>query len=252
VSAAGPSKAARLAAGLAGAGLVLLIWEGIARQTLPAILPGPLPVGRALVALLGERAFWVGSLAPSLGAALGGVLLALVFGLLLGAISFRWPLIGAALAPLRLVLMGLPAAVLAILLILWLEGGTAMVVVAVTALLLPVFQIATTAGLAAIDPQLDEMARLFRVPRLRRLRHVVWPALATALMPALRVAVANGLRITLLVELLGGGQGLGRAIQSAQTWLMTDRLFALTLVILLLLAAAESSLALADRGGRPR
>lgn len=169
---------------------------------------------------------------------------------MLGWMSFRWPLIGAALAPLRLVLMGLPAAVLAILLILWLEGGGTMVVAAVSALLVPVFQIATTAGLGAIDPQLDEMARLFHVPRLRRLRHVLWPALATALMPALRVAVANGLRITLLVELLGGGQGLGRAIQSAQTWLMTDRLLALTFVVLLMIAGAEALLALADRRAR--
>ncbi|ADE87313.1 ABC transporter permease [Rhodobacter capsulatus] len=245
-----PAKAARLGAGLAGAGLLLLLWEVIARQTLPAILPGPLAVGRALIALLGERTFWTGSLAPSLAAALAGVLLALFFGLVLGWMSFRWPLIGAALAPLRLVLMGLPAAVLAILLILWLEGGGTMVVAAVSALLVPVFQIATTAGLGAIDPQLDEMARLFHVPRLRRLRHVLWPALATALMPALRVAVANGLRITLLVELLGGGQGLGRAIQSAQTWLMTDRLLALTFVVLLMIAGAEALLALADRRAR--
>ncbi len=245
-----PSRLARILATLTGAAILLGVWEGISRQTLPAILPGPVAVGQALAELLSEPGFWLESLAPSLGSTGAGVLSALFAGLCLGTISYRYPLAGAALAPLRLILMGMPAAVMTILLILWLEGGPVMVIVAVAVLLLPVFQIATTTGLAAVDPQLDEMARLFHMPRLRRLHHITWPALSTALMPALRVAIANGLRITLLVELLGGRQGLGRAIQSAQTWLMTDRLFALTIIILILIALAEASLGYAARKER--
>ncbi|WP_233092861.1 ABC transporter permease subunit [Paracoccus sp. IB05] len=154
---------------------------------------------------------------------------------------------GTALAPLRLILMGIPAAVLTIRPILWLDGGPVMGITAVAILLLPVFRIATSSGLAAGDPGLDGMARLFRMPRLRRLRHITWPALATALLPALRLALANGLRITLPVELPGGRQRPGRAIRSAQTWLMTDRLFALTIVTLLLIAAPEALLGRPDR-----
>jgi NitT/TauT family transport system permease protein len=110
--------------------------------------------------------------------------------------------------------------------------------------LLPVFQIAIAEGMAAVDPQLAEMAQVFRVPPLRRLHRIVLPAVWTAFGPALRIAVANALRVTLLTELLSGAEGLGSAVQRAQSWLQTDQLFALVIVILALIGLAEAALTL--------
>ncbi|MEH0069387.1 ABC transporter permease subunit [Pannonibacter sp. Pt2-lr] len=106
------------------------------------------------------------------------------------------------------------------------------------------FQIAVAEGMSAIDPELAEMARVFQVPLLPRLRQIILPAVWTAFGPALRVATANALRVTLLTELLSGAEGLGAAVQRAQSWLQTDRLFALVVVILLLIGLAETLLSL--------
>ncbi len=110
----------------------------------------------------------------------------------------------------------------------------------VAAMLLPVFQIAIAEGMGAVDPQLAEMAKVFRVPLRRRARRIILPAVWTALGPALRTSVANSLRVTLLTELLSGAEGLGSAVPSAQSWLQTDRLFALAIVILALIRTGQS------------
>lgn len=226
-------------AGLAG---LIALWALAARESLPAILPGPLAVARALGQLVTDREFWAGTLLPSLGRAAAGLGLAFALGAPLGLAGWRWPAISALLAPLRLILMGIPAPILAILCILWFDGGDITVVLTVAVLLLPVFQIAIAEGMAAVDPQLAEMAQVFRVAPLRRLHRVVLPAVWTAFGPALRIAAANALRVTLLTELLSGAEGLGSAVQRAQSWLQTDQLFALVIVILALIGLAEAAL----------
>lgn len=229
---------------LAGLAALLLLWSLAARGTLPAVLPGPLAVLQALCGLFADTGFWRDVFLPSLARAAAGLALALVAGVPLGLLAWRWGLVSAFLGPLRLLLMGIPAPILAILCILWFDGGTVTVVLTVSALLLPVFQIAVAEGMSAIDPELAEMARVFQVPLLPRLRRIVLPAVWTAFGPALRVAVANALRVTLLTELLSGAEGLGAAVQRAQSWLQTDRLFALVIVILLLIGLAETLLSL--------
>ncbi|WP_295810920.1 ABC transporter permease [uncultured Nitratireductor sp.] len=226
-------------AGLAG---LVALWAFAARESLPAILPGPIAVAKALGTILSERTFWTETLLPSLGRAAAGLALAFAVGAPLGLLGWRWPAVSAFFAPLRLILMGMPAPILAILCILWFDGGTVTVILTVAALLLPVFQLATAEGMSAIDRQLAEMARVFRVPAARRLHRIVLPAVWTALGPALRIALANALRVTLLTELLSGAEGLGSAVQSAQSWLQTDRLFALVLIILALIGLAEAGL----------
>ncbi|UFS67253.1 ABC transporter permease subunit [Paracoccus denitrificans] len=237
---------------LTGLAAIVLLWSLAARANLPAILPGPLAVAKAFGQLVADPDFWTDTLMPSIGRAMAGLVLAFALGAPLGLAGWRWPVVAALLAPLRLILMGLPAPVLAILCILWFDGGTTTTILTVAALLVPVFQIAMAEGMGAIDLQLDEMARLFRVPQARRWRRITLPALWTALGPALRIAVANAIRVTLLTELLSGAEGLGAAVQRAQSWLQTDRLFALVIVILALIGLAEAALATLTRDrGRP-
>ncbi|WP_430511953.1 ABC transporter permease [Pannonibacter phragmitetus] len=229
---------------MAGLAALVLLWSLAARETLPAVLPGPLAVLQALVDLFADKGFWRDAFLPSLARAASGLALALAAGAPLGLLAWRWGLVSAFLAPLRLLTMSIPAPILAILLILWFDGGTVTVTLTVAILLLPVFQIAVAEGMSAIDPELAEMARIFQVPLLPRLRRIVLPAVWTAFGPALRVATANALRVTLLTELLSGAEGLGAAVQRAQSWLQTDRLFALVAVILLLIGLAETLLSL--------
>ncbi|WP_202923928.1 hypothetical protein [Rhodovulum sulfidophilum] len=122
------------------------------------------------------------------------------------------------------------------------QGGTWTVILSVAALLVPVFQVAVAEGFCAVDPQIDEMTRPFRVLLRRRLHYVIWSVLWTALGPALRIGGANRLHVILLTKLLSGADGLGDAVQTAQTYFQTERLFALVLAILALVRAMDAVL----------
>ncbi|MBL3586650.1 ABC transporter permease [Rhodovulum sulfidophilum] len=214
-------------------------WQVTARHSLPALSPDPVTVGAAAEAFLIDPAFWNRTLAPSLLRMVGRLALATEVGAPLGIIMHRSPGAEAFLAPLRLLLMGIPAPVLTIL---WTQGGIWTVIFSVAALLVRIFQVAVAEGLCAVDPQFDEMTRPFRVLLRRRLHYVIWSVLWTALGPALRIGGANRLRVTLLTKLLSGADGLGDAVQTAQTYFQTERLFALVLVILALVGTMDAVL----------
>ncbi|WP_242514430.1 ATP-binding cassette domain-containing protein [Rhodovulum sulfidophilum] len=108
----------------------------------------------------------------------------------MGIIMHRSPGAGAFLAPLRLLPMGISRPVLAIL---WTQGGTWTLILRDAALLMRVFQVAVAEGLCAVDPQIDEMTRPFRVLLRRRLG-----LQGTADRPAATLSKGQAQRIVLL------------------------------------------------------
>ena len=69
-------------------------------------------------------------------------------------------------------------------------------------------------GARALSTDLDEMARVYRLPRRDRLRHVVLPQLAPFFAAAARGGLALVWKIVLVVELLGRPNGVGFEIHS--------------------------------------
>ncbi|MEH0069386.1 hypothetical protein V6L77_02025 [Pannonibacter sp. Pt2-lr] len=65
---------------LAGLAALVLLWSLAARETLPAVLPGPLAVLEALCSLFADTGFWRDAFLPSLARAAAGLALALAAG----------------------------------------------------------------------------------------------------------------------------------------------------------------------------
>jgi NitT/TauT family transport system permease protein len=70
-------------------------------------------------------------------------------------------------------------------------------------------------GARALDPQLDEMADVFRFSFATRLRHVLAPQLAPYFAAAARSGLSLVWKIVLVVELLGRSNGIGFQINIA-------------------------------------
>lgn len=229
---------------LAACGVLALLvtWGWLALGQHPAILPGPWPTVVALTELLFQPEFWQQILWPSLIRMAAGIGLAAVLGVTLGLLAGTSALLAALMAPLRFLLSGLPAAVLVILLILWSGSGGLTIVLACGVLLAPLFYVAAVDGMAGQDRNLAEMALVYRLPWHARFRVVVWPPLQLTLRPALRTGITNGARLIVLAEILSGAGGLGGAIGDARTYLATDRLFALSIVVIMLILSLELAL----------
>ncbi|MEM1384175.1 MAG: ABC transporter permease subunit [Pseudomonadota bacterium] len=236
------TPAARIALAALSLCSLLALWSFLATRYDPVTLPSPSATGGALLALLGDRGFLAGTLLPSILRILAGVSLAFAGGTALGLLAGLVPVLRPILFPVRLTLMSMPAAVLVVLLLIWTGPTSATTVIAASVMLAPVFYVAALDGLAGVDPRLMEMAAVHRVPWDRRIRAIIAPAVTVAMLPAIRTGAANGIRVTILAEILAGAGGLGDRIASARQYLQTDQLFALIIVVVGLVVVLEAGL----------
>lgn len=228
--------------------LWLLLWQGAAMAVgEELLLPGPGPVFSRMLSLLGEGDFWR-SCGHSLGRIGAGFLLGVFFGCLLAAVSARFPLAGDFFAPVMAAVKSTPVASFVILALVWIKAGRMAVFISFLMVLPMVWQ-SVRQGIAAADPLLLEMAAVYRVPPLLRLRAVYLPAVRTHLLSALRVGLGFAWKAGIAGEVLAIAPGsIGGKLHDAKTYLEMPELFAWTGFIILLSVGLERGMvALLDR-----
>jgi NitT/TauT family transport system permease protein len=99
-------------------------------------------------------------------------------------------------------------------------------------MVLPVVWANVRAGLSGVDRQLLELAAVYRLPRLRVLRRIVWPAVLPHLRAALRSALGLGWKAGIAAEVLTvPPYSIGKKIYEAKIYLETSELFAWTAAV---------------------
>jgi NitT/TauT family transport system permease protein len=205
------------------------------------MLPGPVAVAEAI---LGEARS--GALFVNLGATLARVLLAFALamtaGTVLGLLMGRVPTADRLGDPWLLILLNLPALVVIVLAYVWGGLTETAAITAVAVNKLPTAIVTIREGARALDPSLDEMARVFAMPRWKKFRHVILPQLG----PYLAVATRSGLslvwKIVLVVELLGRSNGVGFEIGIAFQLFDVTRILAYALSFTAVVLAIETFL----------
>ncbi len=111
--------------------------------------------------------------------------------------------------PWLLFFLNIPALVVIVLCYLWIGLGEAAAVIAVAINKLPNVAVTMREGTRALDQNLMEMAKVYRLPALSRLRNVILPQLTPYFMASARSGLALVWKIVLVVELLGRSNGVG-------------------------------------------
>lgn len=231
----------------------------------------PLVAGLACWQLLGpsgSRTFpppsrWTGSLAQlyldgllvdavasTLTTFVAALAAATVIGFALGLAIGLFHRVDRVVSPTLDLLAAIPGAVLVPLAILAL-GTTRATAVAVVALAVVWPVLHTSAAAArAIPPVRLDAARTLGLSRTRRWRTVLLPSIAPAVLVGVRVAASMALIVTLLVDILGTGGGIGRLLverqqrfDTAGAWGLLFAIGGLGYLINLALARAERLLA---------
>ncbi len=135
--------------------------------------------------------------------------LAMSVGLVLGLVMGRRRNADTWLDPWLIVFLNLPALVTIVLCYLWIGLTEAAAVLAVAINKIPMVTVMIREGARAFDPQLDAMAKVFRLGTLTRLRHVLAPQLAPQIAASARTGTALIWKIVLVVEFLGRPNGVG-------------------------------------------
>ena len=217
----------------------LLVWQFAAlRVGQELLLPSPVQVARALYALSRTAEFWL-TVGQSLLRVLSGIVLAALFGVLLAFLTHKSPLANALFSPLMTLVKSTPVASFIILALVWLGRGAVPLFIAAL-MVLPVVWSNMSAGLRGIDPQLLELSRVYRLPKARVLRRVVWPSVRPHLRSALRSALGLGWKAGIAAEVLTvPPYSIGKRIFEAKLYLETTELFAWTAAVILLSLTIE-------------
>ena len=201
-----------LAERLASLLVPLVAWEAASWWARSRLFPGP----AAVLATLADEAVH-GGLLHDLGATLARVAiaftLAMVIGTVLGITMARSRAMDTLLDSGVVLLLNLPALVIAVLLYIWLGLTEAAAIGAVTLSKLPTVVVTLREGARMLDRDLADMAKSFDLGAWRTLRHVTLPQLAPFFLVASRTGLALIWKIVLVVELLGRPDGIGYAIQ---------------------------------------
>ena len=211
----------------------LAVWQ-IASMVIhqDLFLVSPVRVVVRLGQLVTEGFFW-SSIANSLLRIGGGFLLAVVSGVVLGALAARFRRVQELLAPLMLAVKSIPVASF-IILALMLFSSRHLAVLISFLIVLPVIYTNVLAGIRSADRQLLEMARVFRIPAARRIRYIYLPQVLPYFLSACTVALGLSWKAGVAAEVIGMPEGsIGEQLQQAKIYLNTPDLLAWTVVIVL-------------------
>jgi len=221
LAATGGSAAARSARGRSGLlgiapgrpvlsllAFLALWWIGALLAADPQRLPSP-----ERVLALAWREILDGALPLNVGITLARVLaafaIAMIVGSVAGYLAGRRPRLNAFIDPWMVIALNLPVLVVIVLCYIWLGLNEIAAVLAVAVAKTPTVFVTLREGARTLDPGLEELATVYRLPLLRRLWWVTTPQLLPYLAAAARSGLSITWKIVLVVELMGRPNGVG-------------------------------------------
>ncbi|MBN2655481.1 MAG: ABC transporter permease subunit [Spirochaetales bacterium] len=227
--------------------VLLIIWKVLSLMLgAEIILPSPERAFGALLGLIREESF-VPTVLFTLKRGVSGFLLsaalALVVGIAAGENRFFFTLI----KPLLTVIKTVPVLSIVLLAIIWLSTENVPVFVCFL-VVFPLISGNVIEGIRHVDPQLLEMARIYKVPRRRIVFQIYIPSLIPYLLAGLSTAAGVTWKAVIAAEVISMPRfGIGTGMQFAQIQLDTAALFAWTVLAVLISAVTEALLLLPAR-----
>ena len=211
-----------------------LVWQvGAMVMGNPLLLPTPVQVLVRLWDLMVTASFWQITLV-SIVRVLLGVVCGIVLGVLLAVLTTNVSLLEVLIAPAMTAMQATPVASFTILVLIWLDRDYVPVLIC-TMMVLPVIWNSVSTGIRATDPQLLEMAKVYRLSPAVRLRRIWFPAVQPFFRAACSSALGLGWKAGIAAEVLTvPRESIGRMISESKLYLMTEDLFAWTLAVVVL------------------
>ena len=177
-----------------------------------------------------------------------GFFMGVIIALGLGILSVRFSLIKKLLSPLNIVAKSTPVAV--IITIIWFMIGGARVPGTLSAIMvIPIVWQSILDGYEAIDPQLDEVCKIYNFGFVKRLRFLVFPTLMRFLLPSLLSASGLAFKAGISAEILCMTKNsIGYNIYNSKYTLEGPSMFAWTVIVLVLSCFIEQIIKLIIEG----
>ena len=207
------------------------------------LLASPVSVLRTLFSIVSESSFRAIVGTSSLRI-ITGFLAAYAAGLILGIVSARFEWIRTLLWPFMICIKTVPVASFIVLSLIWLSSGQLTSFVSFLACLPSVYN-NVSEGISSVDRGQKEAAQMLGAGWLRTIRAVVIPNISTYLTAAASTACGTAFKAGAAAEVVAVVSGsIGEQIYMSKGYFETARLFAWTLVIVLLSFVFEKAFCL--------
>lgn len=190
------------------------------------------PFAPALKAILQSfRELWLfarfgSDIVPSLVRMFVGYALAVVLGTALGVLLGRLPSVHRALDPTLQFCRALPATALVPVSIVLLGIGDGPKIVLIAFVTIFPVLLNTIDGVRAVDPELEHMARSYRLTRVQRVLHVQLPTAAPNIFAGIRIALSVAFVMMVVTELVAATSGIGYVTLQAQQTFQVSQMWA--------------------------
>ena len=163
-----------------------------------------------------------------------GFLLAFGVGIILAAISAKIKIFYQLILPAINVMNAIPIASFTIIALLAMSSANLPVFIAFVTVL-PIIFFNTHKGIQNTDPQLLEMANVFRVPTWKKIYYIYIKSVAPYVVSAASISIGFAWKSGIAAELIGVVRGtIGANLHNARIFLLTADVFAWTIAIVLL------------------
>lgn len=188
--------------------VILLVWYVASLFLSQQILPGPVPVIKAMWSNLQQGATYTNVWATIYRVFIG-VFAAVVAGLVIGLVMGLSRRAEQFLDSIVMVGLTIPAVVYGIVGILWFGINSTAAIVAIAMTTAPAVALNIWQGVKSIDMSLVSMGQAFRFSRAQLLRHTIAPQVVPFLLASVRYGLGIGWKTATIVELIGLNTGVG-------------------------------------------
>lgn len=202
------------------------------------LLVSPVDVAKRLAVLIFEVEFWQVVLF-SVYRIVFGFFSALISGTILAAVSAKWRAFEIFLWPYVAVIKATPVVSFIIISFVWLSSSSLSAFISFL-MVFPVVYSNVLAGIKSMDVKLLEMAKVYRIPMIRRIIYIYIPQLRPFLISACSTALGLAWKSGIAAEVIGIPTGsIGEKLYMAKAHFETSDKLAWTVVIVALSAVFE-------------
>lgn len=212
----------------------LLLWECLYRVINNEVfLTSPMTVLQTLGELLIQNSFWQ-TIGFSFTRIVIGFIIAILVGTALGVLAYNLWVIEELISPFFIVMKAVPVASFVILSLLWISSKNLSILISFL-MVVPIIYTNLLQGLRNTDKKLLEMAKVFHVGAAKKIKAIYIPSALPYFMSAIKVGLGFCWKAGIAAEVIGIPNGsIGEGLYEAKLYLMTDELFAWTVIIVII------------------
>ncbi len=219
---------------------IIFVWFAVSKSlNAPILLPSPSEVLSTIIEIFKTNDF-ISNVSATIIRALISFLIIVISGTLCGILAGHFTIFKMAIMPLVSLFKATPVMSVILLAFIWLKSSSVPIFSAFL-MAFPVMFVQTMDAYSNIDQKLEQMCAVYDIKGTKRIQVLVIPSLVPSIITGARQTLSMIWKVVIAAEvIILPKQGIGRSLQLAQIQLETCKVFAWTIVAVILTVLGDT------------